>query len=1049
MYVSEFQLDSFGGGPPLRFLDLGNSLNVALTTSEDGALQLLQVVPATLFGDEPFFSELGSDSLHSGLGTSLMLRTEDGALRVSRRWDTLDAAPAVTTSDEHAIAPGQWDALLAKIRPTEYADVFTFDVEHLQRTLRSRRQTIRAVERLARQLADASVLPRRRAPASAEAPPLGARAVIGPLRSGLERLESLVEQAVQPEAATMVAAQPRPPVTDDELNAAERDYRQLLDQLSESELDWKRSVAAQTWLPLRDRLRDLERQQTVLERQPRSADVPSTTPQAIERLDERIATHREEWKAIRLERQEIHRQFKELDQHQAHDQLMPQVEALMLQQKPLVREEDSLDQLRNQLEDLESRADLERSQPTAFGDERAGGITVDAATQARFDHLSDRLREAERERELAEQQVGRAESAVIAAPVTTATAPVDSVTIHQAQQRVQQLREQSGWHDDFHEIQRKRRELQQQVRQLYAGRLLPMSTVLLFGVPFAVGIGLIIHAVFTAQNGLNWNQTLWGFVLTLVSVVIKIIRDRERSELLLAARRKLARLDERLQAAGDGVAPEDGALAAELRAAEQELAELESQLPEASSARHPAVVAGPSVEAVRRRAQQASQRCREMNQQWRELLIELDLSPSLTPAHAREALAERALRSRSETRPTATTVDVQIPIHRKELERRQDWLQQQIAAFQNLAKELGRPVYGNSISDVTDVLHEAIREARERRQQRAQWQRADQRLRQKEKTLRENGKRLAAQRRQLRSDWRRKQKQQQARTQRDEARQRTLEREIESLTQELERRANDHQLDPQLPPCTWDAAELSAKLSEQQQRMESLRDRVLAQSERRGRLRAQLEPEKPVDLPIAPPSESWQLLRQQARDLKQRLNDMESQLQATRTDRGAASSTSSESEYLITASQLLRRLSGGYFRRMAWQGRQLELTDRQGRRLDARSVKPAHFANIYFALWLTRLEQYADRGVRFPVVLDDPLRVTAEKRKRKVAAMLREFAATGHQMLLVTRDRQHARVFGHLGVPIADLSNREQLLATQEFHSHVMRHEPASEGIQS
>ena len=72
---------------------------------------------------------------------------------------------------------------------------------------------------------------------------------------------------------------------------------------------------------------------------------------------------------------------------------------------------------------------------------------------------------------------------------------------------------------------------------------------------------------------------MWGFVLTLVSVVIKIIRDRERGELLSAARRKLAQLDERHGPAGDDVAPEDSVYGAQLRAAEQELLELERELP--------------------------------------------------------------------------------------------------------------------------------------------------------------------------------------------------------------------------------------------------------------------------------------------------------------------------------------------------------------------------------------------------------------------------------------------------------------------------------------
>ena len=80
-------------------------------------------------------------------------------------------------------------------------------------------------------------------------------------------------------------------------------------------------------------------------------------------------------------------------------------------------------------------------QPASLADDVSAGTAVDAATQARFDHLSDGLREAERERELAEQQLGRVEAAAIASPpLRPREKPVDSVAIHEARQRVQRLR---------------------------------------------------------------------------------------------------------------------------------------------------------------------------------------------------------------------------------------------------------------------------------------------------------------------------------------------------------------------------------------------------------------------------------------------------------------------------------------------------------------------------------------------------------------------------------------------------------------------------------
>jgi hypothetical protein len=67
--------------------------------------------------------------------------------------------------------------------------------------------------------------------------------------------------------------------------------------------------------------------------------------------------------------------------------------------------------------------------------------------------------------------------------------------------------------------------------------------------------------------------------------------------------------------------------------------------------------------------------------------------------------------------------------------------------------------------------------------------------------------------------------------------------------------------------------------------------------------------------------------------------------------------------------------------------------------------------------------------------MQDPLAVTPADRQSMVTKILREFCATGHQILLVSSRPQHTRVYSRMGVPIADLSERESVKNPSEKES--------------
>ncbi|HEY6565534.1 MAG TPA: hypothetical protein VIY86_13685, partial [Pirellulaceae bacterium] len=230
------------------------------------------------------------------------------------------------------------------------------------------------------------------------------------------------------------------------------------------------------------------------------------------------------------------------------------------------------------------------------------------------------------------------------------------------------------------------------------------------------------------------------------------------------------------------------------------------------------------------------------------------------------------------------------------------------------------------------------------------------------------------------------------------------------------------------------AHEMEVRGQQFREELESLRDRVTKQAELRGRLKAQLAAAESAAPPPAEPSvEPWQPLRDKARELELDYQSALVAIQAAWPKTPRVVATSRTSKYLDSASGYLRELSGGAFSRIGFRSgrRGAALQERDGHWISITRLRPEHFANLYFALWLARIERRADTGIRYPVVMQDPLSITSRTRKPAVAGLLREFAAKGHQMLIVTADEHHARIFARLGVPIADLSNRESQLEAE------------------
>lgn len=131
MIITEFHIRRFLGGNPLRLLDLGQGLNVALVDHCQSKRELLDLVPWVLFGRrlrQKQQSQQGlSDDVQSG--EAVHLRTENGVFQVSRPPEALADQQhpplAISTPDGRFCDEDYLNTLLDGITVDQFRKQFT------------------------------------------------------------------------------------------------------------------------------------------------------------------------------------------------------------------------------------------------------------------------------------------------------------------------------------------------------------------------------------------------------------------------------------------------------------------------------------------------------------------------------------------------------------------------------------------------------------------------------------------------------------------------------------------------------------------------------------------------------------------------------------------------------------------------------------------------------------------------------------------------------------------------------------------------------------
>ncbi len=219
---------------------------------------------------------------------------------------------------------------------------------------------------------------------------------------------------------------------------------------------------------------------------------------------------------------------------------------------------------------------------------------------------------------------------------------------------------------------------------------------------------------------------------------------------------------------------------------------------------------------------------------------------------------------------------------------------------------------------------------------------------------------------------------------------------------------------PRGDPLENRAAALRRRLAELQSHLRGL-------LERRGRLSEQLDA-LAADRTMASKRLDLTVVEQRLDDARHRWRVLAATCRALDSIRETYE-RDRQPETLREASGYLDRLTGGRYRRV-WTPlgeRALRVDDATGHALPVESLSRGTREQLFMSLRLALASFYARHGAPLPLVLDDVLVNFDTQRAKAAAAVLRDFAAEGHQLLVFTCHEHILKLFTALRAPVARL----------------------------
>lgn len=1064
MIITEYQIDRYRDGHPLKVLDLGNGLNVALVSDAIERGAMFHLLPYVLYGSDAARRPNGKVAHVLAAGTNLVARTDNGVFRIDRRQDArlpLSHDVTIQSPDGSVHDPAYLETLVDGIDPRTYDRVFTLGGRQLERDVRrSRGRMLTEMGKIAKYLKHRS--------RQTDGPGKPSKMALPGTPKGLDRhvvdLTSLIRKQLDLDAQApgKIAANgnlPSKTRTKNELQKIDAALIEFQQKEKIIDRDLQDTQLAIRLSQLQMRLAEVQHHLSkVGEASGASNKKAPSVRGELQDIESKIRRCKQQLEEIADQRREALLAKQGDERFTQVKELLPRIEAVLLQEKFLVNEEQSIEQLASSIRDLESRAEAERHQ----AESRASDLSLQSSRAMHYlteiDRFAAQLADAKTQFRQARRRYSNAKSATRvptssadddAAEFDAAAVETDPQQIQETESLVRRLRERFHLDEELSGLSAERADLLAKVQRLYQSHLPPWRILMALGVPFMIGAGMTVAGLFGYPDT-RWDLVGWGMLIALASALFKLSLDHRASDQLAASRRRLREITrhlhecERRKTELDGSLPNDpNSIKSQLRIAQRRLADLRSrssgEVPTSTTRRRRTTTRRSSAEVdrLRRHASEARSRYRDIGSRWKTLLLDLGLPQTMSPSEARFAIEQRANEPQSISSLPDSALDFQLRQLRHDLERRRNGLNEMLSHSRELVHELGFSSSGAAIGEQMDILRESIQEYKEELENRREYDHTLKELKDQDSRLRKTGRDLSQQRRALIDATRGKEEEEKSRQRIFAEKTKLLETEREELVRQIEEMSFQEGNEVHAAALAeLTLAELEARQSELRDQHSVARIEVVKLVELKGRCHERLR--LVDDIPKMKKSKArWNDVLAKSLELAD-LFDTANEPHESRSDElvdNAPARSSSNYQYLDRASQYLRALADPRMTQIQLDdddpGTEIRIEVRSGRGnwISASKLRPKQLTMLYTCLWMAQLEAFQDQGIHLPIVIDDPLSLVGQQRAQRLAEQLTEFAACGHQVLLVTSSPKHAQLFVDLDVPIADFSQPHQAVA--------------------
>jgi uncharacterized protein YhaN len=1019
------EVDGFGVWSGLKLEGLAERMTVLYGPNEAGKTTLLQFVRSMLYGFSPERLRRYLPPLHGGRqGGSLVMAGSAGRFTISRHATSRTEGDLRVLSADGALQPdGLLKSLLGGIDEATFNQVFAVGLHEMQE-LGTLSDTAAAeflyhlsvgvngigLSDILRELATQRAL---------MVSPDGNHCQLGELLTEREKLTSQIDELrsqVHHQAA-IVQELDEVAKNVDSCDAAHGDL-----ELAARAVD----AALAVRLPWRQRA-ELTRQLAAL---PVLAAIPPGTIERLDVVNEALETRRRRIADIIRSRRSVRTEASALDFNPKLARHAPRIEALAEQQAWLNTLESQVESLSTEIAALETELAKHRRQ-LGLDDKRAiESFTIDAAAVKRLRPAARalakhnvRVRTAQREESESNQQAEEL-AAKIRAALGDSKEKELAPALERAGNLVAQLRRRVQVDDRLSQLARHETELADQCRLLLERQLMPAWVLVGLGAVFVLGVVLVLANMFLPTSligSAGWLLATIGALGAAGAAGGKFLLDRSATNQLEACQKQAAILASQIKQAKDERDSLDqqlprggGPLLTRLQTAEHELAALEELLG-IESQRQAALAAA---RAAQGRIAAAENNRRESRRRWEQALASAGLPEQLSPKVARQFAGRHNL---------LADLKQQQERRYEELHERQREYEMLSGRIKQLLADVDQKPVSNQPSEQLNQLtaqlaaHQVVAARRETLHERAA------RLRRQQTRLAAAVRRGQQRRQQLLNEAAATSEAELRERAAEHARRQLLAQKRDDLSRDIANGLAGRLTEDELR--TWlegpQAAELEARADELATEIKQVTSRLHALHEQRGRLEQEAS-SLVEDRRLASRLVELSIVEEQLRQTVHRwraLTVAESTLDAVRR----IYETERQPEALKAASQYLERLTAGRYTHV-WAPlgeRALRVDDGEGRSLSVEVLSRGTREQLFLSLRLALVGIYAHRGIELPLVLDDVLVNFDARRAKAAAAVLRDFAEAGHQVLVFTCHEHLWKLFRHLKVAAYELAGND------------------------